>query len=293
MCSGGLARDSGGRAETLLDEELSVHDGCVVWGGRVVVPARYREHFLSELHGGHPGASRMKSLARGLVWWPGMDQQIEKTVKCCEQCQQSRPMPAASLLQPWGWPTRPWTRLHIDFAGQKEGTMFLVIIDAHSKWTEVIPMKSATTLTTTQQLRMVFSRFGIPESIVSDNGPQFSSYEFEQFCRKNGIRHIQVSPYHPASNGLAERSVQTFKQGFQKHTEGTIQDRIARLLFHYCTTPHSTTGTSPAQLLFGRQIRSRLDTVKPSLEKRVRSRISKQKEDHDRTAKERILVEGQ
>ena len=80
-------------------------------------------------------------------------------------------MPAASPLQPWVWPTRPWTRLHIDFAGPKEGTMFLVIIDAHSKWMEVIPMKSATTLTTTQQLRMVFSRFGIPESIVSDNVP--------------------------------------------------------------------------------------------------------------------------
>ena len=174
----------------------------------------------------------MKSLARGLVWWPGIDQQIEETVKRCEQCQQSRPMPTVSPLQPWSWPTRPWTRLHIDFAGPKEGMMFLVIIDAHSKWMEVILMKSATTLTTTQQLRMVFSRFGIPESIVSDNGPQFSSYEFEQFCRKNGIRHIQVSPYHPASNGLAERAVQTFKQGFQKHTEGTIQDRIAWLLFH-------------------------------------------------------------
>ena len=200
---------------------------------------------------------------------------------------------AASPLQPWVWPTRPWTRLHIDFAGPKEGTMFLVIIDAHSKWMEVIPMKSATTLTTTQRLRMVFSRFGIPESIISDNGPQFSSSEFEQFCRKNGIRHIRVSPYHPASNGLAERAVQTFKQRFQKHTEGTIQDQIARLLFHYRITPHFTTGTSPSQLLFGRQIRSRLDTVKPSLEKRVRSRISKQKEDHDRTAKERILVEGQ
>ena len=135
--------------------------------------------------------------------------------------------------------------------------MFLIIIDAHSKWMEVIPMKSAATLTTTQQLRMVFSRFGIPESIVSDNGPQFSSSEFEQFCRKNGIRHIRVSPYHLASNGLTERIVQTFKQGFQKHTEGTIQDRIARLLFHYRITSHSTTGTSSLQLLFADTIDAR------------------------------------
>ena len=74
--------------------ELSLHDGCIVWGGRVVVLGVWREHLLSELHGGHPGVSRMKSLARRLVWWPGIDHQIEETVKRCEKCQQSRPCTA-------------------------------------------------------------------------------------------------------------------------------------------------------------------------------------------------------
>ena len=225
--------------------ELSLHDGCIVWGGRVVGPGVWREHLLSELHGGYPGVLRMKSLARGLVWWPGIDCQIEETVKQCEKCQQSRSSPPPAPLHPWSWPTCPWTRLHMDFAGPKEGRMFLVIIDTLSKWLEVIPMKTATALTTVQQLRTVFARFGVPESVVTDNGPQFVGREFEQFCNRNGIRHEKVAPYHPASNGLAEQAVRTFKQGFQKYTEGTVEDRIALFLLHYRMIPHSTTGTFP------------------------------------------------
>ena len=153
-------------------------------------------------------------------------------------------------------------------------------------------MKTATALTTVQQLRTVFARFGVPESVVTDNGPQFIGVEFERFCKRNGIRHVKVAPYHPASNGLAERAVQTFKRGFEKFTEGTIEDRIARFLLHYRIIPHSTTGTPLAQLLFGRQLRTRLDSVKPSLERRVDSRLSQQKKGHDQRAKERFR-EGQ
>ena len=88
--------------------------------------------------------------------------------------------------------------------------MYLIVVDAHSKWLEVLPMTTATAL------RTLFARFGIPESLVSDNGPQFTAAEFQLFCKQNGIHHIQVAPYHPASNELAERAVQTFKKGIQK-----------------------------------------------------------------------------
>ena len=134
--------------------ELTANDGCIVWRGRVAVPPPDRESVLIELHGGHPGTSRMKSLARGLVWWPGMDLEIENMVKRCLDCQQSRPSPPTAPLHPWCWPTRPWTPLHVDFAGPMEGKMFLIVIDAHSKWIEVFPMVTATTLTTTQGLSL-------------------------------------------------------------------------------------------------------------------------------------------
>ena len=118
----------------------------------MVVPPPGREGVLIELHGGHPGTSQMKSLARGLVWWPGMDQEIESMVKQCSDCQQSRLSPPTAPLHPWCWPTRPWTWLHVDFAGPMEGKMFLIVIDAHSKWIEIefFLMATATALTTIQ-----------------------------------------------------------------------------------------------------------------------------------------------
>ena len=148
----------------------------------------------------------MKALARMFVWWPGMDREIEETVKHCAECQQAQPSPPAAPLHPWQWPTRPWARIHIDFAGPLDDRMYLIIVDAHSKWIEAFPMTSTTATKTIQILRTTFARYGIPDSIVSDNGPQFISSEFQQFCKMNGIRHILVAAYHPKSSGLAEKS---------------------------------------------------------------------------------------
>ena len=259
--------------------ELSTQAGCIVWGGRVVIPPPGRQSVLTELHAGHPGVSRMKSLARGLVWWPGMDQEIERVVQQCTHCQ---PSPPLAPLQPWSWPTRPWSRLHVDYAGPMAGKMFLVVIDAHTKWIEVFPMNTATSFTTIQRLRQLFAQFGIPDSIVSDNGPQFASAEFDNFCRLNGIVHTKVAPYHPSSNGLAERAVKIFKTGVKKQSGGTWSDQIARFLFQYRITPHTTTGISPAELMFGRKVQSRLDKLKPCPERKVQHQQERQKLDHDR-----------
>ena len=273
--------------------ELTELDGCIIWCSRVLIPPQAREHILAELHCGHPGGARMKSLARRFVWWPGMDQQIEETVKECPECQQSQASPPVAPLCSWQWPTRPWSRIHIDFAGPMDDLTFLVIIDAHSKWIEVFKMNSTTATATIRELRSVFARFGIPESIVSDNGPQFTSSEFTEFCRLNGIRHVRVLPYHPSSNGLAERAVQTFKKGFKKMLNGTVQDKIARFLFSYRITPQTTTGTSPAELLMGRTLRSRLHLLKPNLSQNVENKQEQQKLSHDKRAVERTFVDGE
>ena len=98
-------------------DELSLEDGCVMWGNRVVVPEVGRQQVLQELHVDHPGMSRMKSLARGVVWWPGIDSDIENQVQTCVDCQENQKLPAAASLHPWEWPSHPWERLHIDYAG--------------------------------------------------------------------------------------------------------------------------------------------------------------------------------
>ena len=200
-----------------------------------------------------------------------------KKVKSCDECQAHQSTPAEAPLHPWEWPGLPWSRLHVDYAGPYKGEMFLIVIDAYSKWLEVHCMKSTTSNATIKKLRDIFATHGLPATLVSDNGSNFTSSEFEEFMKRNGIKHIKVAPYHPASNGLAERAVQVFKEGFEKMGEGSIQTKISRLLLRYRTTPHSTTGVPPAELLMKRKLHTQLDRIFPSVADRVRSKQCKQK----------------
>lgn len=173
--------------------ELSLYDGCVLWGSSVVVPPLYRQAVLTELHDGHPGMARMKSLARMYVWWPGISADIETLVRECHACQQQQSDPAVVPLRPWSWPTRPWARLHLDYAGPVDGKMFLILVDAHSKWIEAFHTKTATSAAVIDKLRIVFAQFGLPELIVTDNGPCFTSAEFQV----KWDRAPHVSPLSP------------------------------------------------------------------------------------------------
>ena len=272
--------------------ELSVQDGCVLWGNRVVVPPPGRVKVMEELHEGHPGASRMKSLARGYVWWPNMDAELEGKVKDCSLCQTNQKSPPPAPLHPWEWPERPWSRLHADYAGPFMGKMFLVVADAHSKWLEVKVVNSATSQSTIQQLRSMFATHGLPEMLVTDNGSVFTSAEFQEFMQRNGVRHIKTAPYHPASNGLAERAVQTVKEALKKSNSGTVEAKVDRFLFHYRITPHSTTGRPPAELLMGRRPRSHLDQIHPDLATHVHDNQRAQKAEHDQHARPRSFAVG-
>ena len=275
-------------------DELSVQDGCILWGSRVVVPQAGRVPVMEEIHQGHPGISRMKSLARSVVWWPGIDADLEGKVKDCHECQVNRKSPTPAPLHPWEWPARPWARIHVDHAGPFQGKLFLVVVDAHSKWLEVVPVSSTSSQTTIDALRSIFATHGLPELLVSDNGTSYTSVEFQTFIKRNGIRHVTSAPYHQSSNGLAERAVQTFKEGLKKasSTDSDLQTRLTRFLFQYRITPHSTTGVAPAELLMGRRPRSHLDLLHPLVESRVLSSQARQKAGHDQHARDRAFVIG-
>nr|XP_043895059.1 uncharacterized protein K02A2.6-like [Solea senegalensis] len=273
--------------------ELSVQDGCVLWGARIVIPEKGQSPLMEQLHQSHPGMSRMKGLARGYMWWPNMDIDIEKKVKTCHTCQEHRKAPACAPLHPWEWPEKPWRRLHIDYAGPFMGKMFLVIVDAHSKWLDVYPVTSSTSATTINCLRNSFSTHGIPEMIVSDNAQCFVSEQTREFMTRNGVTHVTSAPYHPSSNGLAERAVQTFKELMKKSSGDTVETKLNRALFSYRITPQSTTGLSPAEMLMGRKLRCTLDLIHPDLKKKVEAKQTSQKAYHDKHAKERNFVAGE
>ena len=273
--------------------EITVEDGCLLRGIRVIIPTQLRERVLHELHTGHPGIVRMKSLARLHVWWPNLDKDIATIVQRCNDCQRSRNKPQPAPLHPWDWPKMPWQRVHIDFAGPFMGKMFLIVVDSHSKWLEVEVMSSITSEATIEKLRDLFARYGIPQQLVSDNGSQFTSQEFTKFMKGNGIKHTLVAPYHPRSNGQAERFVQTFKHFFKAEGSDSIKQSLARFLFSYRTTPTSTTGQTPAELFLNRRVRTRLDLIHPDLGRKVFNKQSDQKTRHDKSSSEREFALGE
>ena len=206
--------------------------------------------------------NKMKLLARSYCWWPGIDQDIQKLANSYTACLLVAPTPAVSSLHPW-----LWQRVHVDFAGPLGGRMYFLIMDSHSKWPEICEMPSTTTIQTIEVLHKVFSVFGLPEQLVSDNGPQFVSSKFARFMKENGIKHFRSALYDPATNGLVERLVQTFKKAmFTGRRDARSQQHIlSNFLMKYRSTPHSVTGVAPCELMFKRHIRTVLDLLKPSV----------------------------
>ena len=255
-------------------DEITIEQGCLLWGFRVIIPNSLQDQVLRELHDTHPGMTRMKSIARSYVWWPNIDSDIENTVQSCYTCQLTRANPPEAPVHPWCYPSGPWQRLHIDFKGPVSGRTYLVVVDAYSKYPEVVNMSSTTAIETVKVLREIFSRHGLPEMIVSDNGPQFISDEFPKFCDMNGICHRRSAPYKPSTNGQAERIVQVLKSAIaQAKVSGEdIDIAISKYMLIYRTTPHTTTGESPSMLLMKRKLRTRLDLLKPSVKCHVENK---------------------
>ena len=159
--------------------------------------------------------------------------------------------------------------------------MFLLIIDTHLKWVKIFKSSSTTSAATIQLLRSTFDRFGIPQTIVSDNSC-FTSSEFEEFLKLNGIACLSTAPYHSQSNGLVERMVKAFKNGIKKSSKGTVDLKIARFFFHYRVMPHSTTGMSPSELVFSRQLNTHFDSLQSQLHSKVVKKQQKQKQSFDK-----------
>lgn len=230
---------------------------------RVVIPEKLQQKVLTLLHQGHWGVTRMKQMARRHCWWPNIDEVISQAVAQCAACQLNA---SRSPREFTSWPSSEevWERIHIDFAGPFQKSMWLIVVDSKSKFPFVIRMSSTTSQATVQALRSIFALEGLPKTIVSDNGTQFTSGEFQQFCRNHSIRHMTSAPFNPESNGIAERMVRTFKTSFLKIMEDHKQgdDALATFLSTYRSAPDDS-GISPAERLHGRQHRTLLSAIFP------------------------------
>eukprot|EP00096_Caligus_rogercresseyi_P008633 TRINITY_DN2783_c0_g1_i6.p1 TRINITY_DN2783_c0_g1~~TRINITY_DN2783_c0_g1_i6.p1 ORF type:complete len:1211 (-),score=137.53 TRINITY_DN2783_c0_g1_i6:1226-4822(-) len=230
---------------------FSIKDNLLFWGIRLVVPSPLRSKFLEELHLTHRGMVKMKALARCKVWWPRIDSDISDFVSACVTCQTNAAAPPSEFTP--HSPVDVWERIHVDYA-QINKKDVLIIMDAGSKWIEAAVMKSTSTQATLNQLLYWFSRFGFPLSVHSDNGPQFANAHFKAKLREWGTSLSLSPPYHPQSNGQAERAVRIVKELSKKNPHLSLDE----LLFSYRATP-LVSGKTPAELLLSRPLRTRLD----------------------------------
>ncbi|KAJ8346897.1 hypothetical protein SKAU_G00282980 [Synaphobranchus kaupii] len=186
------------------EENLSMAGNLLLRGQRIIIPTSLREEMLNILHNGHQGIIKCRARARQSVWWPGLTVHIQKKVETCATCEQHKKVHREPLM-PMPVPQRPWQRLGTDLFHWDKST-YLLVVDYFSRYIEVAQLHMTTTNTVIAALKNVFGRHGVAETIVSDNGPQYSSSAFQY-----RFEHITSSPRYPQANGEAERAVATVK----------------------------------------------------------------------------------
>uniref|UniRef100_A0A5S6R443 RNA-directed DNA polymerase n=1 Tax=Trichuris muris TaxID=70415 RepID=A0A5S6R443_TRIMR len=248
--------------------ELAVQNGCLIRGNhRIVVLQSLQALLISLAHETHQEIIRTKARLRELYWWPAMHAQVELFVRNCSTCQQMDKTVTSfhPPLQPVPLPSAEWEKLGIDIVGPLNGMPYtqrfaVTMIDYYSKWPEVYFYQRATTKDVLNFLHEVFSREGYPTEVVTDNGTQFTSYEFKRFLKECGIRHCRTSLYYPQANGEIERFNRVLKDTLQAATIGHLSkaDTVMQFLMIYRATPHCVTGEMPSLLLHGRTLQTKL-----------------------------------
>lgn len=257
---------------------LSCENECLYFGNRLVVPRKLIESILEILHKDHKGIVRMKALARSSFWWFGIDGDIEAYVKSCMVCMSTQKSEKQKVFCEWSKSSYPFERVHVDlFEFQK--SMYLVFVDSYSKFINIDLVQQYNAFNVIEKLRILFSAYGLPKILVSDNGPPFNSYDFKMFFKANGIEVLNSPPYHPESNGLAERAVQTSKNSFRKFVLDTennfqkymldpnnkrrsLQMMIDNFHINYRNTPSTVTGFCPTELIFSYKPRTLIDLLR-------------------------------
>ena len=271
-----------------VKDELTVSDqsDIILRNSQIVVPTALREKAISLAHEGHQGLVKTKQLLREKVWFPGIDKFVKRTIETCIACQANGPDNRPDPLQMSPLPPTPWHTLHIDFCGPfPTGEYLLVVIDAYSRFPEVDIVRSTSATAIIPKLDRIFATHGIPTVIRSDNGPPFTSHEIERYMEENGIEHREITPLWPQANSEAENFMKPLTKAIRSsHAEGkTWTKHLYKFLLNYRTTPHSTTGFSPAELLFNRKVYNKL----PQLIQEAPS-TSKQVQENDEKARSKM-----
>ena len=275
----------------LLRDEITVVGRLVMRGMRIVVPASLRKRVLELTHEGHQGIVKTKDRLRSKVWWPNMNSMVESHCKKCLGCQAVTPAVTIPPVKTTTMPTKPWRDLAIDLMGPlPTGESLLVTVDYYSRWIEVDILRSTTSSVIIRCLENHFSRHGIPETLRTDNGSNLVSREMEDFLDELGIKPKKTIPLWPRANGEVERQNKSLLKAMRAaQAEGKPwQQELQKYLLAYRSTPHTTTGVSPAELSYGRKIRTKMPEFEGDEEEEKSGTTGQQARDQDAEHKKRV-----
>ena len=284
---------------------ISEDDDFILRGTRIIIPSELRQRALALAHEGHQGLVKTKQLLREKIWFPRIDQEVETLLNGCLACQANGPNTKPDPLQMSPLPPTPWHTVHIDFCGPfPTGEYLLVVIDAYSRFPEVDIVHSTAAKGTISKLERIFSTHGIPVVIRSDNGPPFTSSEFQSYMAEIGAKHQRITPLWPQANSEAENFMKPLTKTIRaaRTEQKDWKKELYTFLLNYRATPHSTTGYPPSELLFNRSVRTKLpqtvtvrdsqkDSVVRSKDERAKSKM-KQYADVRRKARHTVIQVG-
>ena len=196
----------------------------------MIIPTSLRPQMLKLIHEGHLGIEKCQRRARRLMYWPNMNGDVEDVIRQCDVCQAHRYAQQKEPLQPHERPNRPWAKVACDIFYLKRKP-YLLTIDYFSHYPEAALLSNETSGQVITHLKAMFSKHGIPVTVMSDGGPQFVSAEFEQFATEWGFDHVKSSPYYPQSDGLAENGVKIVKRLLTKAAEKGEDPYLAMLAY--------------------------------------------------------------
>ena len=233
--------------------EFSVESGLLMRGNRIVIPPSLRRELLGKIHDGHQGITKCRERARQSIWWPGISRDLEQLVQNCTECCKAQKQRAQPMI-PSPLPELPWQKVATDLFEWKQ-EIYLLIVDYYSRFIEIARLNRLTADEVIARTKSIFARHGIPETVISDNGPQYASEAYKKFAEEYQFKHVTSSPYFPQSNGEAERAVRTIKGLLKKSSDPYLA------LLAYRTTPLQV-GYSPSELLMSRTLRSAVPTTR-------------------------------
>ena len=239
---------------------VAVNPKVILRGTRIAIPKKLQERVVNLAHEGHQGVVKTKSLLREKVWFPGIDKMVEKKVQSCCACLISTPESKREPLLMSPLPKAPWSEVSMDFAELPNSEYLLIITDDYSRYPVVETVKSTSANTVIPIVDKVFSEFGIPDVVKTDNGPPFNSSAFQSFSQTLGFQHRKVTPRWPRANGEVERFVRTVKKVIKTANveRKSWKQEMYRFLRNFRATPHTTTRVPPATALFGRAMKTKL-----------------------------------